>query len=74
MKITKEIIREASGGTGAFNSSQLAALGIKWPPEAGWTHREYTEIQIREFINRRDIRGKTRINTAPASVSQGSLF
>ena len=53
MKLTRAMIMEARTPRGAWNKPQLAAIGVAWPPTAGWIievgRREYPEETIARF-------------------------
>jgi len=34
--VTKEWVHQFKTGRGGWNRVQLAAIGVKWPPVAGW--------------------------------------
>ena len=54
MKITREFLEIHKSTRGSWNSSQLAVVGIEWPPKKGWRARlegkEITDEQARLFI------------------------
>lgn len=53
MNITKEVFDAAQSSKGGINRAQFEAIGVEWPPKAGWRKKDYTEAQIREFIAKR---------------------
>ena len=54
MVITKEFIFSHTTPKGAWTRTQLAAIGVKWPPPRGWIDRavgrEITEAQRGVFV------------------------
>jgi hypothetical protein len=53
MKITREWIRAHATPKGGYTRAQLEAIGVPWPPVAGWPDRvigqEISEEQRRIF-------------------------
>jgi len=54
VKIDRNFVLEHRTSNGGWNSSQLAALGVEWPPQRGWINRlverELSQEQIKTFI------------------------
>lgn len=38
MKITEDLLAAGISERGGFSKSQLALLGVEWPPPKGWKH------------------------------------
>ena len=53
IKLTREIIEAARTPNGGFTKSQLAAIGVDWPPLQGWIEEKIgmmiTESQLERF-------------------------
>ena len=62
--LTREYINKHRTPRGAFNRSQVEALGLKWPPKAGWINNLDGEMitpdQARRFEQGRTKRAKTK--------------
>jgi len=49
--ITEETISLAQSSKGGFTKAALAALGVSWPPLAGWRQRIIGDFIIQERVN-----------------------
>lgn len=53
MKVTHQFIVENRTPRGSWTQAQIEALGIVWPPRAGWMDKvighDLTEAQVRQF-------------------------
>ena len=53
MKINRAFIMENRTPRGSWTQAQIEALGVTWPPRAGWIDtvigQELTEAQVRQF-------------------------
>lgn len=69
IKLTREIIEAARTPNGGFTKSQLAAIGVDWPPLQGWIEEKIgmmiTESQLERF-NHIDYVIKHYKSTAPS--------
>ena len=69
MKITKEFILENKTDNGSWTRSQMQALGLKWPLEAGWKTRviglEISDENVEIF--------KSKIPAKPKKISRKRL-
>ena len=66
MIITKQYINSHRTPRGAFTKAQVEALGIKWPPRAGWINRVIGEVisteQAKKFEGGKSQRAKKSKN------------
>lgn len=53
IELTYELIESARNSNGTFTKSQLAAVGVGWPPPMGWIHKivgkKITDSQFEQF-------------------------
>ena len=53
IELTYELIESARNSNGSFTKSQLAAIGVAWPPPMGWIHKvvgnKITNSQFEQF-------------------------
>lgn len=53
MKVTRQFLMDNCTLRGAWTQAQIEALGVQWPPRAGWIDAviglELTEAQVRQF-------------------------
>lgn len=53
IELTYELIESARNSNGSFTRSQLAAIGVGWPPPMGWIHKivgkKITNSQFEQF-------------------------
>lgn len=78
MKLTRQMIHDAATPRGAWNSHQLALIGVQWPPKQGWLSELVgTEIEpekYAEFVRFGKMSAKTRRQEKGVNVPQGRLF
>jgi len=59
VKLTHELILQYRSPKGGWKKSQLAALGVSWPPKKGWTKEvvgmELTDQQFQQFTGKSSI-------------------
>ena len=73
MKVTRQFIMDNRTPRGSWTQAQIEALGIVWPPRAGWIDgvigQELTETQVRQFQNT-----TTKKQAKAGSAGQFDLF
>ena len=73
MKVTRQFIMDNRTPRGSWTQAQIEALGIAWPPRAGWIDgvigHELTEAQVRQFQNK-----ATKKQVKAGNAGQFDLF
>ncbi len=75
MTLTFEMIHSVKSGSGGWNKTQLALLGVDWPPPKGWIEKLIgKEIDQTTFDRLSSLRGKTMKQRKREQAQEDYLF